>query len=136
MPLFIFKGVVKSQVDIKIQFVLFFATFFNAYNSFFNSLVFLIVLKKTVLDISECSKHKTKVQFLMYTFKKVLKIQNSRKIGKKISSAMRSRIFPIFLEFSFFNTFLKVCIKKNTNTCARMVCLNKLFRKYCYLILA
>ena len=50
----------------------------------------------------------------MYTFKKVLKIQNSRKIGKKISSAMRSRIFPIFLEFSFFNTFLKVCIKKNT----------------------
>ena len=81
---------------------------------FFNSLVFLIVLKKTVLDISECSKHKTKVQFLMYTFKKVLKIQNSRKIGKKISSAMRSRIFPIFLEFSFFNTFLKVCIKKNT----------------------
>ena len=47
----------------------------------------------------------------MYTFKKVLKIQNSRKIGKKISSAMRSRIFPIFLEFSFFNTFLKVQIE-------------------------
>ena len=88
----------------KNQFVLFFATFFNAYNSFFNS------FEKTVLDISECSKHKTKVQFLMYTFKKVLKIQNSRKIGKKISSAIRSLIFPIFLEFSFFNTFLKVCM--------------------------
>ena len=27
---------------------------------------------------------------------------------------MRSRIFPIFVEFSFFNTFVKVCIKKIT----------------------
>ena len=83
----------------KCSFILFFATFLNAYNSFFNS------FEKTFLGISECSKHKTKVQLLMYTFEKVLKIQNLQKIGKKILSAMHSRIFQIFQEFSFLTLF-------------------------------
>ena len=52
----------SSGRPLKITFVLFFTTFFNAYNSFFNS------FEKTVLGISECSKHKTKVQFLMNTY--------------------------------------------------------------------
>ena len=47
-------------------FVLFFATFFNAYNSF------LIVSKKLFLAFQNVPNIK-KVQFLMYTFKKVRK---------------------------------------------------------------
>ena len=71
----------------------------NAYNSFFNN------YEKTVLGISECTEHKTKVQFLMHTLKRCEKKIKFAKNWQKISSSMRSQIFPIFLEFSFLTPF-------------------------------
>ena len=63
--------------------------------------VFFNSFEKTVLGISECSKHKTKVQFLMYTFKKGVKKQYSQKIGKKSRVLCALEIFQFFLNFVF-----------------------------------
>ena len=63
----------------------------------------VLILEKIIVSAFQNIANIKKVQFLMYTFKKALKIQNSRKIGRK--SPVRSRIFPIFLEFSFLTLF-------------------------------
>ena len=60
----LFKGIHR---ELYLSFML--ATFRNK-NSFFQT--FFTVF--SFLGISECTEHKTKVQLLMYTFKKVFKI--------------------------------------------------------------